>query len=94
MEPAARKLFARLRADRPVTVVTPNPEESDSKSRNAAPEVGGGDERRAARNPYRESNAHMHDDSESFEDPHEEGSHESDPAPTFHGSTAAEDDCR
>ncbi|MPY60814.1 LCP family protein, partial [Streptomyces spongiae] len=94
VEPAADKLFARLRADTPVTVVTENREESDSKSRNAAPGVGGRDERRAGKNPYRESNAVPHAYSESFEDTREEGSHESDPTPTFRGSTAAEDGCR
>lgn len=94
MEPAAEKLFARLRADTPVTVATENPEDSSSKSRNAAPESKNRSERRAGRNPYKESNAYPYDYGESPEDTHEEGSRESDPAPTFRGSTAAEDGCR
>ncbi|WP_399120145.1 LCP family protein [Streptomyces sp. KM273126] len=94
MEPAAEKLFAQLRADAPVTVVTENTEYSGPKSRNAAPEVGGRSEHMGGENPYKESNAHPHDYSESPEDTREEGSRESDPAPTFRGSTAAEGACR
>ncbi|WP_449657704.1 LCP family protein [Streptomyces acidicola] len=94
VEPAAEKLFAQLRADAPVTVVTENTEYSGPKSRNAAPEVGDRSERRGGENPYKESNAHPHDYSESPEDTREEGSRESDPAPTFRGSTAAEGTCR
>lgn len=94
VEPAAQKLFAQLRADAPVTVVTENTEDSGSKSRNAAPEVADRSERRTGENPYRESNTHPHDYSESPGDTGEEGSRESDPAPTFRGSTAAEGACR
>lgn len=94
VEPAAEKLFAQLRADAPVTVVTENTEESGSKSRNATPGAGARNERRTGENPYRESNAHPPDYSESPKDAREEGSHESDPVPTFRGSTAAEGACR
>ncbi|MFJ9585392.1 LCP family protein [Streptomyces acidicola] len=94
VEPAAEKLFAQLRADAPVTVVTENTEYSGPKSRNAAPEAGGRSEHMGGENPYMESNAHPHDYSESPEDTREEGSRESDPAPTFRGSTAAEGACR
>ncbi|MPY49936.1 LCP family protein [Streptomyces acidicola] len=94
VEPAAEKLFAQLRADAPVTVVTENTEYSGPKSRNAAPEAGDRSEHMGGENPYKEPNAHPHDYSESPGDTREEGSRESDPAPTFRGSTAAEGTCR
>ncbi|MPY41423.1 LytR family transcriptional regulator [Streptomyces phyllanthi] len=94
VEPAAEKLFTRLREDAPVVVVEEVPDDSGAKSRNAAPGAEARSEREAGQNPYKGSDEYPYDYSESFKDSHKEGSHESDPAPTFRGSTAADDTCR
>jgi LCP family protein required for cell wall assembly len=94
VEPAAEKLFARLRTDAPVAVTGENSDDSGVKNRNTAPEVDSQDERPPGRNPYKESHEYPNDYGESPADSREGDSYESEPAPTFHGRTAAEDACR
>ncbi len=93
MEPAAEKLFARLRTDAPVAVAGDNSDDSGTKDSKTTPEADGQDERPPGRNSSKESDEYPYDYGESPEASREGNSQEPEPAPTFHGHTAAEDIC-
>nr|WP_245766861.1 LCP family protein [Streptomyces colonosanans] len=83
VEPAARKLFARLRMDQPIEVVPEVPDGSPSKAGSTAPGRGNGEE------------SHGNGKSAVVR-PGIPGAHESGPRtpPTFPGNTARSDACR
>ena len=83
VEPAAEKLFARLRADQPVAVTKEVPDNSSVKTRNSTPghgdrEESPGDGKSDGKRPV--------DPGAPRQTP--------EPPPTFHGNTAAQDVCR
>jgi hypothetical protein len=96
VEPAAEKLFERLRMDTGLEVAEELPEDSGTKSGNAASDreetshEGGEERAHNSPNDYGE---------ESYDDEKPGGKRPVDPvatpepAPTFHGNTAADDTC-
>ncbi|MFC3572729.1 LCP family protein [Streptomyces yaanensis] len=82
VEPAAGKLFARLRADRPVEVTKEVPDNSSSKTSNTAPGHGNGEESRDNGKSTGKRFAGIRTPRRTPE-----------PPPTFSGNTAAEDAC-
>ncbi|MCW7943346.1 LytR family transcriptional regulator [Streptomyces hygroscopicus] len=83
VQPAAEKLFERLRLDQPVEVTREVPDDSATKTSNTAPTPGYGEE--------------SHGDGKSRgKQPVSPGgaARATEPPPTFHGNTAAQDLCR
>ncbi|WP_405925267.1 LCP family protein [Streptomyces sp. NBC_00035] len=94
VEPEAEKLFTRLRADAPISVTKDLPEVSAT---NSSYDSSFGESYDESRESYAES--YDESDGESYEDGKPGGKgpggvpRSPDPAPTFRGNTAAEDEC-